>query len=73
MKAFRGEGLKDTCQYRRIAKAATNPIEFESEFDRRLYTVRVDGRVLTWFVIRDESAVRIDTESGLVDCLDYGL
>ena len=73
IKPLRGEGFKDECQFRKIAEAATNPIEFESEFDRRLYTVRVDGRVLTWFVIRDESAVKIDTESGLVDCLDYGV
>ena len=70
---LRRNGVSDECQYQAIA-LDNSPLDFHSNFERRLYTKRENGKITSWIVLRNRAAMKIvwEGEDEEQTCLEYG-
>ena len=71
--AFRGKGISDVCQFRIAKKVHESPFKFLTDFERRLYTLEENSELVTWFIIRNKSAIKFYPDRNHHECVEYGI
>ena len=70
---FRGIGISDVCQFRVAKKIQEPPLKFLTGFERRLYTIEENSELVTWFIIKNKSAIKFYPDRDHHECIKYGI